>query len=117
MMNRPWLNTDIVKFVGEPIVAIVTETAYQGEDAAEMVFIDYEPLPAIIDLEAAAADEIVIQVLLTLLHHSGAKAAQVVRYLRGHSPPISLLQVDAVFARYDLESIGKKGGSAAGQGR
>ena len=57
-------------------------------------------------------DELVIQVLLTLLHHPEAKAAEVVRYLRGHSPPISLAQVDAVFARYDLESIGKKGGSS-----
>jgi len=57
-------------------------------------------------------DEIIIQVLLTLLHHPGAKAAEVVRYLRGHSPPISLAQVDAIFARYDLESIGKKGGSS-----
>jgi hypothetical protein len=57
-------------------------------------------------------DEIVIQILLTLLHHPGAKAAEVVRYLRGHSPPISFEQVDAVFARYDLESIGKKGGSS-----
>ena len=58
------------------------------------------------------ADEIIIQVLLRLLHHPGAKAAEVVRYLRGHSPPISLAQVDAIFARYDLESIGKKGGSS-----
>ncbi len=57
-------------------------------------------------------DEIVIEVLLTLLHHPGAKAGEVVGYLRGHSPPISMAQVDAVFARYDLESIGKKGGSS-----
>jgi hypothetical protein len=57
-------------------------------------------------------DERVIQVLLTLLHHPGAKAAEVVRYLRGHSPPLSLAQVEVVFARYDLESIGKKGGSS-----
>ena len=61
---------------------------------------------------AGVPDEIVIQVLLALLHHPGATAAQVVRYLRGHSPPISIAQVDAVFARYDLESIGKKGGSS-----
>ena len=61
---------------------------------------------------AGIPDEIIIQVLLTLLHHPGAKAAQVVRYLRGHSPPISMAQVEAVFARYDLESIGKKGGSS-----
>jgi hypothetical protein len=61
---------------------------------------------------AGIPDEIVIQVLLTLLHHPAAKAAEVVRYLRGHSPPVSMEQVDAVFARYDLESIGKKGGSS-----
>jgi hypothetical protein len=63
-------------------------------------------------IETAVPDEIVIQVLLTLLHHPGAKAAQVVRYLRGHSPPVAMEQVDAVFARYDLESIGKKGGGS-----
>ena len=61
---------------------------------------------------AGSPDEIVIRVLLTLLHHPGAKAAQVVRHLRGHSPPIAMEQVDAVFARYDLESIGKKGGGS-----
>ena len=62
--------------------------------------------------ETALPDEIVIQVLLTLLHHPGAKAAQVVRYLRGHSPPVTMAQVEAVFARYDLASLGKKGGSS-----
>jgi len=62
--------------------------------------------------EAALGDEIIIAVLLTLLRHPEAKAAQVVRYLRGHSPPISMDQVDAVFTRYDLESIGKKGGGS-----
>ncbi len=61
---------------------------------------------------AGISDDIVIQVLLTLLHHPWSKAAEVVRYLRGHSPPIAMAQVDAVFARYDLESIGKKGGGS-----
>jgi hypothetical protein len=63
-------------------------------------------------LAAQVSDEIVIQVLLTLLHHPGAKAAEVLRYLRGHSPPVAMEQVEAVFARYDLASIGKKGGSS-----
>jgi len=63
-------------------------------------------------VETGIPDEIVIQVLLTLLHHPGAKEAQVVRYLRGHSPPILMAQVGAVFARYDLDQIGKKGGSS-----
>lgn len=57
-------------------------------------------------------DAVIIQVLLTLLHHPGAGAADVVRYLRGHSPPITLAQVYVVFARYELDSIGKKGGAS-----
>ncbi len=32
--------------------------------------------------------------------------------MRGHSPPIAMGQVDAVFARYERESIGKKGGGS-----
>jgi len=55
--------------------------------------------------------EVIIQVLLTLLRHRGAGAEEVTRRLRGRSPPISLEQVRAVFARYDLESLGEKGGT------
>ena len=50
-MTRPMLARDVVRFVGEPIVAIVTETRAQGPDAAEAVFIDYDPLPAVVDPE------------------------------------------------------------------
>jgi carbon-monoxide dehydrogenase large subunit len=48
-MARPFLATDTVRFVGEPIAAIVAETRAQGEDASELVVIDYEPLDAVID--------------------------------------------------------------------
>jgi len=56
-------------------------------------------------------DAVIIAVLLALLHHPEAKAADVVRYLQGHSPPIPMVQVDAVFARYGLASISKKKGA------
>ncbi len=62
--------------------------------------------------EAEVGDAVIIQVLLTLLHHPGATAADVVRHLRGHSPPITLDEVRLVFTRYGLESIGKKGGAS-----
>jgi hypothetical protein len=62
--------------------------------------------------EPEIADPVIIQVLLTLLHHPGAKAADVLRYLRGHSPPITMAEVRIVFARYELDSIGKKGGAS-----
>ena len=57
MMTRPWLSNETVRFVGEPMVAIVTEHAYQGEDAAEAVDIDYAPLPVVVDMEAALSGD------------------------------------------------------------
>ncbi|HEX7165733.1 MAG TPA: xanthine dehydrogenase family protein molybdopterin-binding subunit, partial [Acidimicrobiales bacterium] len=48
-MTRPWLATDVVRYVGEPVAAVVTEERYQGEDAAELVYVEYDPLPAVVD--------------------------------------------------------------------
>jgi aerobic carbon-monoxide dehydrogenase large subunit len=59
-MTRPMLARDRVRFVGEPIVAIVTETRAQGPDAAETVFVDYEPLAALVDPAAAEGSDIVL---------------------------------------------------------
>ena len=60
-------------------------------------------------VEARVDDAVIIAVLLTLLRHTGSTTVEVVRYLRGRLPPISRGQVDKVFTRFDLESIGKKG--------
>lgn len=62
--------------------------------------------------EPSVDDQQIILILLTLLRHPGAKAADVVRYLRGHSPPIRLMVVRDVFARYELDTIGEKGGTS-----
>jgi carbon-monoxide dehydrogenase large subunit len=48
-MIRPILASDRVRFVGEPIVAVVAETREAALDAAETVIIDIEPLEALID--------------------------------------------------------------------
>ena len=58
--------------------------------------------------EAELTDAVIIEVLLTLLRHPGSRAADVVRRLHGHSPPITMPQVRAAFERYDLDSIGEK---------
>lgn len=55
-------------------------------------------------------DTIVIEILLVLLRHPGSKPPDVTRRLRGHLPPITFEQVQAVFRRYDLEDLGEKGG-------
>ncbi len=62
--------------------------------------------------ETPLSDHTIIQVLLALIHHPGAGPKEVARRLRGRSPPIPLLDVRAVFARYQLDDIGKKGGSS-----
>jgi len=53
---RPPLATDKVRFVGEPVVMVVADTEAVGLDAAELVVVDYEPLPAVADMELAVAD-------------------------------------------------------------
>jgi len=47
------LAKDKVRFVGEPVVMIVAETRYLAEDAVDLVWVEYEPLPAVVDLETA----------------------------------------------------------------
>jgi len=56
-MMRSWLADGVTRFVGEPVVAIITETRSQGVDAAELVVIDYDPLPVSVDPNEAVKDE------------------------------------------------------------
>ena len=50
---RPALAGDKVRFVGEAIVAVVAETMVQAKDAADMVIVDYEVLPAVVTADEA----------------------------------------------------------------
>ena len=52
-MVRELLARETVRFVGDAVAVVVTEEACQGEDAAELIDVDYEPLPAVIDIAAA----------------------------------------------------------------
>jgi len=56
-MSQPLLARDVVRYVGEPVAAVVTEGRYQGEDAADLVDVDYEPLPAVVEATQADAPE------------------------------------------------------------
>ncbi|MDR3036054.1 MAG: xanthine dehydrogenase family protein molybdopterin-binding subunit, partial [Kitasatospora sp.] len=55
-MAEPLLAAGRVRFVGEPVAMVITDGRYQGEDAAELVSVDYDPLEAVIDLGDALAD-------------------------------------------------------------
>jgi carbon-monoxide dehydrogenase large subunit len=52
----PVLATDKVRFVGERVAFVVAETGSQARDAAELVEIDYEPLPSATNVDDAAAE-------------------------------------------------------------
>ena len=46
--HEPLLAIDTVRYVGEPVAVVITDHTYQGEDAAELVSVDYEPLPVLV---------------------------------------------------------------------
>src|SRR6266566_7294685 len=48
------LATDKVLFVGHPIAAVVATDKYLARDAADLISVDYEELPVVVDVEAAA---------------------------------------------------------------
>ena len=52
-MNRPPLARGVVRFVGDTVAVVIADTKTQALDAAEAVIVDYDPLPAISDMEAA----------------------------------------------------------------
>ena len=53
---QPLLVADKVRCVGDRVAFVVAETLAQARDAAELIMIDYEPLPAVTNLEDAARD-------------------------------------------------------------
>ncbi|MEZ5094149.1 xanthine dehydrogenase family protein molybdopterin-binding subunit [Nocardioides sp.] len=60
-LTRPLLSADRVRFVGEPVAVVVAETRAQAVDAAELVDVDYDPLPVAADLTSALADDAPLQ--------------------------------------------------------
>ena len=59
-MPRYALAVDTVRFVGELVAAVVANTRAEAVDAAEAVVVDYEPLPAVIDPEAAERGDVLL---------------------------------------------------------
>src|SRR5262249_5705467 len=53
---QPVLNAEKVRFVGDRVAFVVAETLSEARDAAGLVEVDYEPLPAVVHLEDPAKD-------------------------------------------------------------
>ena len=55
---RRWpLATDRVRFVGDAVAVVVAEDAYTARDAAALVAVEYQPLRAVVEPEAARAPD------------------------------------------------------------
>jgi len=85
--SQPLLAEHKVRFVGEPIVAIVAETLAQAIDAAELVVIDYDPLPPVLDAQSSIAGATLLFDEATYArrnHHSAPDTAAPSNILRTH---------------------------------
>ncbi|MXZ94650.1 MAG: xanthine dehydrogenase family protein molybdopterin-binding subunit [Acidimicrobiaceae bacterium] len=49
-----------VRYYGEPVAVVVAETPHQAADAAELVWVDYDDLPALTDAATALASDVLI---------------------------------------------------------
>ena len=50
------LARDVVRYVGEPVAVVLAQNAYVAEDLAERVAVGYEPLPVVLDVQAAVRE-------------------------------------------------------------
>lgn len=90
VMNEPprWaLSRGTVRHVGEAMAMVVANTRHQAIDAAELVEVDWEPLPAVVDVRDAPLPE-------SAQLHPEAPGNLCVRFQRGSEAP-----VDAAFAK------------------
>lgn len=85
-VTHPLLADGIVRYVGEPVAAVLAQDRYAAEDAAERVRVRYDPLPAVTDPEAAIAPD------APVLHPGRASNLVFARTLAGGDP-------DAAFRR------------------
>jgi len=57
VVSEPLLAGGVVRYVGEPVVLVLTEQRYQLADAAELVDIDYDPLTPVIEFDDALSGD------------------------------------------------------------
>jgi aerobic carbon-monoxide dehydrogenase large subunit len=58
--NHPPLAVDEVRYVGDGVAVVVARDRYAAADALDAIEVDYEPLPAVVDMERALKDEVLV---------------------------------------------------------
>ena len=86
--SRPLLADAVVRFAGEAIAAVVADSRYAAEDAAEQVWVEYDELAPVVDVDEAAAPD------APPIHEHGSNVFAEVAYESG--------AVDESFERADV---------------
>ncbi len=62
MLNPPHYPVAVgtANYVGDAVAVVLARTEAEAHDALEQIVVDYEPLPAVVDLEAALADTVLV---------------------------------------------------------
>ncbi len=95
------LADDVVRFVGDPVALVVAETRAQAVDAAELVDVEYDPLPVVVDMEEALGDDAPLQ-----FPEVGSNVAQSVRAVHPPDAGDALADADVVVrARIENQRI------------
>jgi len=92
LKDMPLLCTDTVRYVGDPIVAVAADSPRHASEAAELIEIEYEELPAVFDTDLATSDA------APLLHPDRGSYAGAPEL-----PPVPNLQGYNVIQKGDLE--------------
>jgi aerobic carbon-monoxide dehydrogenase large subunit len=59
-MVRPLVTPDVVRFAGEIVAVVVSEDRTSGTDAAELVMVDYDPLPPVLSAEESLEGKVLL---------------------------------------------------------
>ena len=65
------LATDVVRYVGDAVAVVVADSEFEAYDALDLIDVEYEPLPAVVDPQQAAAEG------APQLHRGGARESRV----------------------------------------
>jgi carbon-monoxide dehydrogenase large subunit len=106
--HRIPLAADTVRFVGDIVAVVVAETPAAAEDAAELVLVEYDPLPTVVDPVAAAADGAQL-----LFPETGTNVAVDIPFESGERSPGDTVAVSAVIGNHRMAVAPMEGNAIA----
>ena len=105
---RPPLAEGEVRFVGDPIALVVAEDRYIAEDACELVVVDIDPLPPVVDyLTAVDADVLVHEAHgSNVIHDDGGPAAMLEQIFAAAAHVVEVPVHQQAYAAVPIETRG-----------